>query len=149
VVREDIATPDVISAGSHPITVNQQLPTGRTRSSNLLVGQLVPELATAAIFGAVQHVTTAPPPVGWSFATIDLTGKLLGNDTDDFYLALFKDGVTVKLFDALTNTSPPGSPQTARRFVMQKPDAVPPGEYLVVYRVNGQQARQSPLIDLT
>jgi hypothetical protein len=32
---------------------------------------------------------------------------------------------------------------------MQKPDAVPPGQYLVLYRVNGQQARQSLEVDLT
>jgi uncharacterized protein DUF4255 len=149
VVRDDIATPDVISAGSHVISVGLQLPGGRVRSSNLLVGHLAPELNTASIFGAIQHVTTAPPPVGFSFATIDITGRLLGKDTDDFYLALFRDGETVKLFDALTDTSPVGSSQTARRFVMQKADAVPPGRYLVLFRVNGEQARQSPEIDLT
>jgi Pvc16 N-terminal domain len=149
VVRDDIATPDVISAGSHTISVGLQLPGGRIRSSNLLVGHLAPEINTASISGAVQHVTTAPPPVGWSFATIVITGRLLGKDADDFYLALFRDGETVKLFDALTDTSPPGSPQTSRQFVMQKADAVPPGKYLVLYRVNGQQARQSPEIDLT
>ena len=150
VVREDIANGNTISAGSLPVSVSQLLSTGRKRQSNLLVGNLVPVLDTATIFGAVDHVTTAPPPLGWSFATIDITGKLLGaNDSDDFYLALFKDGATVKLFDDLADTSPAGVPQTQKRFAMQKPDAVPPGQYLVLYRVNGQQARQSLLVDLT
>jgi hypothetical protein len=150
VVREDIANGNTISAGSLPVSVSQLLPTGRKRQSNLLVGNLVPQLDTAGIFGAVQHVAAAPPPVGWSFATIDVTGKLLGaNDNDDFYLALFKDGTTIKLFDDLTDTSLPGARQTQKRFAMQKPDAVPPGQYLVLYRVNGQQARQSLVVDLT
>jgi uncharacterized protein DUF4255/IPT/TIG domain-containing protein len=150
VVRDDIATPDLISAGSHTISVGQQLPSGRIRASNLLIGNLLPEITTASITGAVQHVLTAPPPVGWSFATIDVTGRLLGkDDEDEFYLALFAGGTTIKLFDGLTDTSPPGAPQTQRRFVMQKPDAVPPGEYLVLFRVNGQQARQSLVINLT
>jgi hypothetical protein len=150
VVREDIANGNTISAGSLPVSVSQLLPSGRKRQSNLLVGNLVPQLDTAGIFGAVQHVAAAPPPVGWSFATIDVTGKLLGaNDNDDFYLALFKDGTTIKLFDDLTDTSPPGARQTQKRFAMQKPDAVPPGQYLVLYRVNGQQARQSLVVDLT
>ncbi len=79
-----------------------------------------------------------------------MTGKLLGQDgNDEFYLALFKDGATVKLFDALTDTSPAGAPQTQRQFVMQKADAVPPAQYLALYRVNGQQARQSVVVDLT
>lgn len=150
VVRDDIATGDAISAGSLPVSVSQLLPTGRRRSSNLLVGQLVPTLTTAAILaGSLQTVATVPPTVGWKFATIVLTGKLLGADfIDEFYLALFRDGTTVKLFDALTDNSPPGPPQTERRFAMKKADAVPPGEYLVLYRVNGQQARQSLPIDL-
>jgi hypothetical protein len=150
VVRDDIATPDVISAGSHTVAVAQEMPGGKLRSSNLLIGNLLPELTAATIFGPVQHVATAPPPVGWSFATIDVTGRLLGRDArDEFYLALFASGTTVKMFDALTDTSPVAAPQTQRRFVMQKPDAVPPGEYLVLFRVNGQQARQSLTIDLT
>lgn len=150
VVREDIAHGGTISAGSLPVSVGQILSTGRRRSSNLLVGNLVPTLSTAAILGgSLQTVAVAPPPVGWKFATLDITGKLLGKtDDDDFYLALFKDGATVKLFDGLTDTSPPAAPQTQRRFVMQKPDAVPPGQYLVLYRVNGQQAQQSLAISL-
>ncbi len=151
VVREDIATADIISAASLPVSVSQLLLTGRRRSSNLLVGNLLPALSGAAILGgSLQHVAMAPPPIGWSFATIDITGKLLGkDDTDDFYLALHKDGTTLTMLDTQNDTSPPNAPQTKRRFVMQKADAVPPGKYLVLYRVNGQQARQSLGLDLT
>ena len=151
VVREDIAMADVISAGSLPISLSQLLPNGRTRSSNLLAGNLLPQLSAAVVVGgSLQHVAVAPPPAGWSFAQIDITGKLLGNgDTDDSYLGLFKDGLSVKLIDDSTDTSPAAARQTQRRFTMQKPDAVPPGQYLVLCRVNGQQARQSVVIDLT
>jgi hypothetical protein len=150
VVREDIANGATISAGSLPVSVSQLLSTGRRRSSNLLVGNLAPTLSAAAILGgSLQAVAVAPPPVGWKFATLDIAGKLLGKtDDDDFYLALYKDGATVKLFDALADTSPPAAPQTQRQFVMQKPDAVPPGEYLLLYRVNGQQAQQSLAMNL-
>lgn len=149
-VREDIANGATISAGSLPVSVRQLLSTGRRRSSNVLIGNLVPTLSGALILGgSLQTVALAPPPVGWKFAKIDLSGKLLGKDgDDDFYLALFKDGATVKLLDASIDTSPPGPPQAKRQFVMEKLDAVPPGRYLVLYRVNGQQARQSFEIDL-
>ncbi|HEV7389307.1 MAG TPA: Pvc16 family protein [Gemmatimonadaceae bacterium] len=148
VVRDDIANGGTISAGSHAVSVSQLLSTGRRRSSNMLVGHLLPTLSTA-VAGAPLTVTLPPPPVGWKFATIDITGKLLGKTIDDdFYLALFKDGVTVKLFDALDNTSPPAKPQTEKQFQMAQLDAVPPGVYRVLYRVNGQQARQSFEINL-
>jgi hypothetical protein len=99
--------------------------------------------------------------VGWKFASaVDLVGKLLGqDDVDDFYVALYRNGETIKLFekgpsaaesgDHLQDTSASGAPQTARQLKMGKGDAVPPGKYKVLYRVNGQQALQAPEIDLS
>jgi hypothetical protein len=158
-VSETIATPDVISAGSHPISVGQLLPSGRRRFSNFLVGNLLPTLTGVTILGGsmqtVVNPPPPPPPAGWKFATIDVTGKLLGrDDLDDFYLALFQGGTTLRLFENdpplnhLRDTSPVGSPQTARQTVMLRDDAVPPGKYLVLYRVNGQQAIQSFEIEM-
>ena len=150
VVREDIANGGTISAGSLPVSVDQLLPTGRRRSSNLVIGNLVPILSDAKILaGSLQTVAVTPPRVGPMFATLVITGKLLGKaGDDDSYLALFKDGATVKLFDALIDTPPTAAPQTQRQFDMQKADAVPPGQYLALYRVNGQQAQQSFVVNL-
>ena len=142
VLRPDLATPALISAGSLTISVSQLLATGRRRSSNLLVVGLRPTLTNVAIAGPVNDNGG-----GLKFATIDVTGQLLGkNDFDEFYFALFKDGQTVKLFDVLTDTS--AGAQTGRRCVMQSTDAVPPGQYLVIYRVNGQQAKQTFAVNL-
>jgi IPT/TIG domain. len=161
VVRDDVVTGNVISAGSHAISVGQLLPSGRKRLSNLLVGNLLPTLSEAKILaGSLQTVGVPPPPppppTGWKFATINLKGKLLGqNDKDDFYLALYRNGATVKVFENdpplehLKDTSPVGARQTARQCVMVRADAVPPGKYLVLYRVNGQQAVQSAELDMT
>ncbi len=141
VVRENIANGGTISAGSLPLSVGQLLSTGRRRASNLLVAHLLPTL-NAAVVG--------PPPDVASVATIDVSGKLLGaQDMDDFYLALFKDGATVRLLDDATDTSLANAPQTQKRFVLKKTDAVLPGPYLVLYRVNGQQAQQGIGITLT
>jgi Pvc16 N-terminal domain len=150
VVRDDIATADVISAGSHAVTVSQLLPTGRRRLSNLLAANLLPSLSTAVTFGVINTVAVPPPPAGWRFGTIDITGELLGKDNvDDFYLSLYRDGKTFAMLDVQNDTSPAGAPQTQRRFVMAQRDAVPPGEYLVIYRVNGQQAPQGFPVDLS
>jgi Pvc16 N-terminal domain/IPT/TIG domain len=158
VVREDVARASLISAGGHPVSVSQLLPSGRRRASNLLVGNLRPTLSGAtSTVSAITAMDMHPPPEGWKFATVNLTGKLLGkDDADDFYVALYKDGTTVKIFehedavtDHLKETSAAGAPQTARRLTMLKADAVPPGMYLLIYRVNGQQALTSPVLDMT
>lgn len=145
VVDTDIATPAVISAGSHPLSVSQLLPTGRRRSSNVLIGNLRPVVTNVEPTAPASTVATAPPPVGWKFADIEVTGELLGrDDIDDFYLALYKDGKTFAMLDAVL---PLGS-QTQRQFHMVQADAVPPGRYLAIYRVNGQQAAQGFFVNL-
>jgi hypothetical protein len=142
VIRADIATPEVISAGSYPISVVQLLPTGRRRTSNVLIGNLRPILSSAVV-SSISTVATPPPPAEWKFGDIVISGELLGrDDVDDFYLALYKEGVTFAMLDVQDDQSVPVGSQQARRFQMSQADAVPPGKYLAIYRVNGQQAAQ-------
>jgi hypothetical protein len=132
-----------ISAGSHAVNVVKKLTgTGKTRKSNTVVGNLVPTLTAAAVVGAVNVNG------GMAFATIDLTGVLLGLDTDDTILAFFRDGAVETTFDEFT--LPPGPPpaQTGRRLVMAAGDAVPAGDYKMILMVNGQRAPQSPTVHL-
>jgi hypothetical protein len=154
-VDSAIATGDLISAGSHVISVVQTLPTGRRRLSNALVAGLLPTLDTAAIAGGTLVVNPAPPPPQpqTAFATIDLVGALLGTKDDDCFLALYRDGETLRLFDTFADeaTPPPPAPvppQSEKSLEMVSDDAVPVGDYMVIYRVNGQQAKLSPTVSL-
>jgi hypothetical protein len=140
-----------ISAGSLPVSLIQTLPSGRRKSSNMLIGNLVPTLASAT----VVTTTVVPPPPGppppippptMIFATIDLTGLLLGLPEDDVYLALYRDGSVFRMFDVFTIPASP--PQTQKRLVMVTDEAVPEGRYLTILKVNGQQAVQSFPVDL-
>lgn len=149
VVRPDIATPSAVSAGSYPLSISQLLPTGRRRSSNVLIGNLRPVVSNVALFGPMGTVAAPPPPAGWKFTDIDVTGELLGrDDVDDFYLALYRDGKTFAMLDTQIDQSVPVGSQTQRRFHMNQSDAVPPGRYVAIYRVNGQQAAQGFFVDL-
>ena len=71
-----------ISAGNHPVTVAQALPSGRRRHSNMLVGGLKPRLDTAVPGGL------AVTGEGGITGTVELNGILLGPDQDDVFLAL-------------------------------------------------------------
>lgn len=141
----DLINAAKMSAGSHALTVVQTLPSGKQRASNMLVANLVPTLKTASVVTPVS--VTAPP--ARIFASIDLAGTLLGEATDDAVLALYRDGKVFRLFDVLKPPpAPPAVPQTARRLEMKKEGAVEAGEYLVILRVNNQQAPQSPKVKL-
>src|SRR5688572_20139626 len=103
----------VISAGDHILTARMPLPNGKARASNAIVGGLMPRL-TAATPVVINHVGTEV------FGTIDLQGILLGTDSDDVYVALYRNGATVQIYDTFIPIPPPPPPppiipQTLRR----------------------------------
>jgi Pvc16 N-terminal domain len=120
-----------ISAASHPLKVVRTLSTGRRRSSNIAVVNLLPELDAAA----------------FDQGQIDLQGFHLGTDDDDVIVGLYRNGATVRSYDDVVDAAGFPPAQTHRRVVLA-PSALPGGAYRVVLRVNGQQARQSPEVTL-
>ena len=120
-----------ISASSHPLTVVRTLSTGRRRSSNIAVVNLLPELGAAA----------------FDQGEIDLQGFHLGTADDDVVVGLYRNGATVRSYDDVVDAAGAPPAQTHRR-VKLAPPALPGGAYRVVLRVNGQQARQSPEVTL-
>jgi len=136
-LNDNLRDGDVISAGSHPVCVVQQLPDGRERASNLLVANLLPVLT---------NVGFTPNPDPEIFGTLDLEGFLLGNDSDDIFVALYREGETVRLFDTFAEILPAPDAQTQLR--VQITDAIPSGNYRVIVRVNNQQAQNSPEVTI-
>jgi hypothetical protein len=107
------------------------------------VGGLLPRLDTAVPSGVVPSPADATRVVG----DIDLTGILLGTPTDDVFVGLYRAGRVVRAFD--TFVYPPGPmTQTQMRLQITEATAVLPGPYRVILRVNGQQALNSPEVDL-
>jgi hypothetical protein len=123
----------VLSAGSHPLTVVKKLTGTRTRSSNILISHLRPTVNKMT----VSDLTNVGGKVA---GKIKLEGLLLGTEKDDIFIALFKDGATVKMFDTPFTYS---SNQKTLTLEIVNEEAVDPDKYLVILRVNGQQARKS------
>ena len=143
-----ILTGEVISAGSHPLSVVQTMENGRKRSSNLWVMGLLPVLSSATPHGITRVTPSdAGSPV---FAELDLRGAFLGTEFDDVTVSLYREGRVVRSFDTFSmipaSRSPPPGAQSGYRIVMAREEAVPPGEYRVILRVNGMQARASPVV---
>jgi hypothetical protein len=135
-VNGAIAGGGVMSAGSHPLFARHALPGGRFRSSNLLVGNLLPTLATATPSALVNIGG------GRVRGNLQLTGQLLGTTTDDVLVAFYRNGAVERMFDdVVTNAS-----QTQLDLTVAAAQAMPSGNYRVILRVNGQQARNSPEI---
>ena len=135
-----------ISAGSHPVTVVQNLTgTGKRRKSNAVIGNLVPTLDSVTVAAAV--IDDPGPPIR-SHHVFSLSGALLGLDTDDTILAFYSDGGVHKMFDVFELIPTlPGQP--SRQIVVNSDDRVLAGVYNMILLVNGQQAPQSPSITLT
>jgi hypothetical protein len=132
--------PGPLRAGGHPVSVVQALPTGRLRSSNVLGAGLRPVVTIANVDNL--HAT----PDATAAAEIELQGTLLGRADDDVFVAFYRDGVVVAAFDApLTHAAD----QTTLTLAIPDERGLPPGDYRVILRVNGEQARNSPSVGLT
>ena len=128
-----VIVPTTLSAGDQPVTVSRLLPTGRRICSSALLGKLLPTLSAVAI-GAIQGMS------GSQMRKIDLTGSRLGGPDDDILVALYKDdGERVHLFGS-TGTAA----QTSLTSNIPEDDFPDAGNYLVILRVNGVQATNSP-----
>lgn len=134
----------MISAGSQSICVVQNLKNSRKRSSNLLVGELLPTLTTATIItSSITPVNVPQTPIKL-YANIDLVGVLLGQDsTDDVYIGLYQKGNIVKIIDTFSVIIA----STKLKFEMKEKDAVLPGKYRIILIVHGQQAKNSPELE--
>lgn len=135
-VDGSIAGGGIISAGSHPLSVVQTLSTGRHRSSNLQIADLIPRLS------GVQFTPAGGAGIE---GTLTLTGVLLGRQDDDIIVALYQNGKVVKTFDELTAASG----QDQLRLAIRASHAVSAGKYRVILRVNGQQAQASPEVEIS
>jgi len=113
------------SAGELPLKVREPRSNGRFRSSNLITGNLRPVVSTAALNGGA----------------LEIDGALLGSDEDDVILAMFAGGVVVRSFDEVTTQA-----DQARIVVPGVEAAMDTGDYRAILKVNGQQARISPMV---
>ena len=128
-----IADGSTLSAGEHGLVVRRRLSPTRVRSSNVQLVRLLPTVTGASLVGA----------------DLQVTGLLLGRGplqpaTDDVVVGLFRDGHTVRLFDVVDDAS--------NQNLLTVPGVttvgLAAGDYLVIVKVNNQQARFSPQVVL-
>lgn len=134
VVDGSLAGGTVLSAGSLPLAVRQALPSGRFRSSNLLAGNLLPTVT------GVSTNSLALNSDGDVFGNLVLTGRLLGTAADDIFVAFYQSGTVTGSYDQVTSVAD----QTQLTLAVPSTNALPPGNYRIILRVNGQQAKRSP-----
>lgn len=116
------------SAGELPIRLREPRSGGRFRSSNLITGRMRPVVTDAQV----------------NAGALEIDGVLLGGDADDVLVAVFAEGRVVRTFDQVTTQA-----DQTRITLAGFAAAMGPGSYLVIARVNGQQARVSPLVVVT
>ncbi|HKQ29811.1 MAG TPA: Pvc16 family protein [Burkholderiales bacterium] len=128
----------LLSARSYGVTAVKVLPSGRRFSSNAVLGRLLPTLTTAT------HGALTPTGTGALHGTLNLTGARLGGLNDSIFVALYRDGVCAVMLE------PTGiAAQNALSVTLTPEQALDPGTYYVILRVNGEQAIASPAVNWT
>ncbi|MEM8842767.1 MAG: Pvc16 family protein, partial [Pseudomonadota bacterium] len=124
-----------IAAGPHAMTVVRILPSGRRFSSNAALGRLRPQLQTVSA-GAL---TAEGPSL---HGDLTLNGNRLGGEDDAIFVGFYQAGEVQLLLEA-TGTAA----QTTMTVTVPLEEALPPGTYRIVLRVNGEQALDAPEVN--
>lgn len=126
-----------LSAGSYPVTFAYMLPSGRQFHSNAVGGDLQPTLTAASPAGPL-----AADASGNLSGTLALAGSRLGGPDDAIFVAFWRDGDVALMVEAAGAAA-----QTALTASVAVDDALPPGRYRIILRINGVQAPNAPEVD--
>jgi hypothetical protein len=137
--------PATISAGTQPVSVAQTLAGGKIITSNSVSTTLIPVLTGVSAYN-VTPVSGADPNV---YGAIKVIGQFLGRRADYLEVGLLDATGVAVVVDRIDTSFAAPLDQSARQVVMKATEAVPPGTYTVVVRVNGAQARQAYLLNLS
>lgn len=127
-----------MSPGSYGVTAVRVMPSGRRFSSNAVLGHLLPTLATATP-GALTATMT-----GALHGDLTLTGGRLGGPDDSIFIGLYRNGACAVLLEATGVAA-----QDTLTATVTLEQALQPGTYHVILRVNGEQAIDSPAVNWT
>lgn len=127
-VRVNVPNTPTISAGFHPAVVARRLVSGRQQTSNPQFVTLLPTLITA-----VHGALTANGPN--LFGNVTMTGERLGGPDDMIFVAFYRDGNVVLNLEVTGSVA-----QTSLLVSVSSANALPPGTYYLILRVNGAQA---------
>jgi len=131
-----------LSARAYPVYVARVLPSGRRVSSNAVLGHLAPTVTGAAIVGTLANAGTVADPL--LHGTLALNGRRLGGPDDAVFVGFYLDGDTRLMLEATGSAA-----QTSLSVTVPAADALPPGHYRIILRVNGEQAVHSPEVNWT
>jgi hypothetical protein len=128
-----------LSARAYPVSVARLLPSGRRASSNAVLGHLAPTVSDATV-GPLTTVGTAASPRLHGVLTIN--GRRLGGPEDAIFVAFFLEGEVRLMLEGAGTAA-----QTSLSVTVNPANALPPGQYQIILRVNGEQAAKAPQVN--
>jgi hypothetical protein len=129
-----------LSAGAYPVAVSRLLASGHRLGSDPLLAHLLPKLLTATP-GALTPVSAADPRL---HGPLTLTGERLGGPDDSIFVAFYGGGALRLALEAVGTVA-----QTGLSVTVPPEKALAPGPYLILLRVNGEQADDAPTVSWT
>jgi hypothetical protein len=126
-----------LSAGAYPVAVSRLLASGHRLGSDPLLAHLLPKLATA-VPGALAAVSATDPRL---HGPLSLTGERLGGPDDSIFVAFYGGGALRLALEAVGTAA-----QTGLTVTVPLEKALAPGPYLILLRVNGEQADDAPTV---
>lgn len=138
-VRIQGLDPGATSAGNIPVTITQTLSATASISSGVITVALLPTVMAVTLVS----IAAVGGPGSKVYATVLLAGTLLGGPSDYVEFALVSNAQVAVLLDTTDPSFTPPAGQTAQQFAMSAANAIAPGLYYVIVRVNGAQNKNA------
>jgi hypothetical protein len=129
-----------LSAGSYSVAVSRPLASGHTMTSDALLAHLLPKL-TGATHGVLTPVSAMDPRLHGS---LNLAGERLGGPDDSIFVAFYRDGTSKLTLEAVGTVA-----QTSLVVTVTPAGPLVAGDYLIILRVNGEQADDALTVSWT
>jgi hypothetical protein len=129
-----------LSAGSYPVVVSRPLASGHTMTSDALLAHLLPKLSSATP-GTLTAVSATDPRL---HGPLMLAGERLGGPDDSIFVSFYHDGASPLTLEAIGTVA-----QTSLSVTVTPTKPLIAGNYLIILRVNGEQADDAPTVSWT
>lgn len=141
-LRTRVPLDTALDAGAHPVRAARVLPSGRRFFSSAVLGRLAPTVAAVTVATPLTAVIVNGQTR--LHGSLTVSGRRLGGPQDAVFVGFYRDGAVALVIEATGIAS-----QTSLPVTVPSAQALPPGEYRLILRVNGEQAANSPAINWT
>jgi len=139
-LRTRVPLNTTLAAGAYAVRAARVLPSGRRFFTSAVLGRMAPTVTGVTVNAPLTVIAVNGQTR--LHGSLTVSGRRLGGPEDAVFVSFYREGSVALVLEV--SGSPP---QTSLVATVPSTQALPPGEYRLILRVNGEQGANSPAIN--